>query len=170
MTITTASMDHSISMKKQCEDATVSEVSFCSIEVSKLPDTEIAFLANENDHDVEGAFAIERSEESSAPWSRARQSYHFLRIVAFTVYRELLALICITNLIALVVIVASDSRLPLATAATAAVANLTAAVFERLLSLCYALLAILVAIAVLALPQIRDRHHNLFENAHRLGG
>jgi hypothetical protein len=27
-----------------------------------------------------------------------------------------------------------------------------------------------VAIAVLALPQIRDRHHNLFENAHRLGG
>lgn len=39
-----------------------------------------------------------------------------------------------------------------------------------LLSLCYALLAILVAIAVLTLPQIRDRHHNLFENAHRLGG
>jgi NAD(P)H-flavin reductase len=39
-----------------------------------------------------------------------------------------------------------------------------------LLSLCYTLLAILVAIAVLALPQIRDRHHNLFENAHRLGG
>ena len=39
-----------------------------------------------------------------------------------------------------------------------------------LLSLCYALLAILVAIAVLALPQLRDRHHNLFENAHRLEG
>ena len=41
---------------------------------------------------------------------------------------------------------------------------------RALLSLCYALLAILVIITVLALPQIRDRHHNLFENAHRLGG
>jgi NAD(P)H-flavin reductase len=154
------------------------------------------------------------------------------------VYRQLLTSICIINLIAIVVIVAGDTGLPLRTAATAAVANLTAAVLIRqdyirnilfrtcwsiphtaplwlrrrlakiyenggvhsggavcaigwqiafvsiltrgytqgrhrdvaLLSLCYVLLAILVAIAVLALPQIRDRHHNLFENAHRFGG
>jgi len=217
----------------------VSEVSFSSIkDSSKSPDTEIASLADEKDQDVEAACANERGEESSAPWSRARRSYHFLRIVVFTVYRQLLTSICIINLITIVVIVASDSGLPLRTAATAAVSNLTVPILIRqdyirnilfrtcwsiphtaplwlrrrlakiyenggvhtggavcaigwhiafvsiltrdhvqgrrrdiaLLSLCYALLAILVAIAVLALPRIRDRNHNLFENVHRLGG
>jgi len=217
----------------------VSKVSLRSIEdISKSPATEIASLADKKDQDVEAACANERSEDSSAPWSRARRLYHLLRIVVFTVYRQLLTSICIINLVAIVVIIANDSGLPLATAATAAVANLTAAVLIRqdyimnilfrtcwsiphtaplwlrrrlakiyenggvhtggavsaigwhiafvstltrncirgqredtaLLSLCYALLVILVAIAVLALPQIRDRHHYLFENVHRLGG
>ena len=164
--------------------------------------------------------------------------YCCLRIAVFTVYRQLPTLICVVNLIEIVVMVASDSGLPLGTTATAAVANLTAAVIVRqdfirnilfrtcwsvphsaplwfrrrlakiyenggvhsggavcaiewhvafvslltrdyvqgrhqevaLLSLCYTLLAILVAIAFLTLPQYRDRHHNLFENVPRLGG
>jgi hypothetical protein len=222
-------------MEKQQKDASVSEVSLSSSEdVSKSPAIEIASLAFESGKEC----ADEQGKESRATRSRARRLYHFLRIVAFTVYRQLLTLICIVNLITIVVIVASDSGLQRGTAATAAVANLTVAVLVRqdyvrnilfrtcwsvphtaplwfrrrlakiyenggvhsggalcaigwhiafvsiltrdyvrgrnqevaLLSLCCALLAILVAIAVLALPQIRDRHHNLFENAHRLGG
>ena len=235
MTATTATMDLDIPMEKQNKDAGVSDVSLCSSEdVSKTPAVEIASLADERGQECEN----QRGEESRATRSRARRLYHFLRIVAFTVYRQLLTLICIVNLIVIVVIVASDSGLQLGTAATAAVANLTAAVLVRqdyirnilfracwsvphtaplwfrrrlakiyenggvhsggavcaigwhiafvsiltrdyvqgrrqevaLLSLCYSLLAILIAIAVLALPQVRDRHHNLFENAHRLGG
>ena len=211
----------------------MSEVSLRSIkDVSKSPDTGIASLADEKDQDIEAACANERSEKSSALWSRARRSCPFLRKVVFTVYRQLLTFICIVNLVAILVIVASGCGLPLRTAATAAVTNLTAAVLIRqdytrnilfrtcwsvphtaplwlrrrlakiyenggvhtggavcaigwhtafvpiltrnyarsrqqgvaLLSLCYTLLAILVAIAILALPQIRDRHHNLFEN------
>lgn len=232
-------MDPSISIEKQREGSTVSEVSLRSIEdISKPHGTEIASLGDEKDQDIEAACANERRENPITPWNRSRQSYRFLRTVVFTVYRQLLTLICIINLIAIVVILASNFGQLLRTSATAAVANLTAAVLIRqdyignmlfrtcwsvphtaplwlrrrlakiyenggvhtggavcaigwhiafvsiltrdcvqgrhreiaLLSLCHALLAILVAITVLALPQIRDRHHNIFENAHRLGG
>lgn len=236
---TKATMDISIYMKEQFEGTAVSEISFGEVEdVSKSPATEIASLADKKGQDVEAACANKRGEDLRAHRSRARQLFRLLRIVVFTVYRQLLTSVCMINLIAIGVIVASDSGLPLATVATAAVANLTAAVLIRqdyirnilfrtcwsiphtaplwlrrrlakiyenggvhtggavcaigwhialvsiltrdcvqgrhqeiaLLALSFALLAILVAIAVLALPQIRDRHHNLFENAHRLGG
>jgi NAD(P)H-flavin reductase len=238
-TFTAVPMDLGISVEEQTKGATFFEVSLgSSTDSTKSPALEVASLADEKSKDGEAACAEERSEECRAPGSRARRSYRFLRIVVFTVYRQLLTSICIINLIAILVIVASDSGLPPRTAATAAVANLVAAVLIRqdyirnilfrtcwsiphtaplwlrrrlariyenggvhtggavcaigwhiafvsiltrdctrgrnrdiaLLLLCYALLAILVAIAILALPQIRDRHHNLFENAHRFGG
>lgn len=234
-TFTAVPMDLGITVEEQTKGATVSEISLGSSgSSSKSPAVENASLADKKCQNVEAA----RGKECRAPGSRARNLCRFLRIVVFTVYRQLLTSICIINLIAIVVIVAGDTGLPLRTAATAAVANLTAAVLIRqdyirnilfrtcwsiphtaplwlrrrlakiyenggvhsggavcaigwqiafvsiltrgytqgrhrdvaLLSLCYVLLAILVAIAVLALPQIRDRHHNLFENAHRFGG
>lgn len=239
MIATTANMDLSISMKEQCERATVSEVSLSSSEgSSKSPAIEIDSLVDEKGQDVEAACAKERVEASSTPRSRARKLYHFLCIAVFTVYRQLLTLICIINLVAILVIVARNAGNPLRITAAAAVANLTAAVLIRqdyiknilfktcwsiphtaplwlrrrlakiyenggvdtggaicaigwhiafvsiltrdyvqgrhqeiaLLALSFALLATLVAIAVLALPQMRDRHQDLFENAHRLGG
>ena len=226
-------------MKEQHKDATVSEVSLGSSGDSlRSTAIEIAFSANEKDRVVEAIRQNERSDALEVPRSRARELYHVMRIVVFTVYRQLLTLVCIINLIAIVAVIARKSGLSRATAATAAVANLTVAILMRqdyirnvlfrtcwsiphtaplwlrrrlakiyenggvhsggavcaigwhiafvsiltrdyvrgqnknvaLISLCYALLTILVAMAALALPQIRDRHHNLFEIAHRLGG
>jgi NAD(P)H-flavin reductase len=235
----TAPMDLSVFTKDQAKDAIVSEVSLgSSTDSSKSPTVEVASLTDKKSKDIEAACADDRGDKFRASRSRTRRLHHFLRTVVFTVYRQLLTLICIINLIAIVVIIASESGLPLRIAATAAVANLTATVLIRqdyirnilfrvcwsiphtaplwlrkrlakiyenggvhtggavcaigwhvafvsiltrnyvrgqhqdtvLLSLCYTLLAILVAIAVLALPQIRGRYHNLFENVHRLGG
>ena len=132
MTATTATLDFSVSMKDHNDDATASEVSLdLSERSSKSPTVEIASLADEKRQDIEAACADGQGEDPSAPWSQPRQLYHFLRIVVLTVYRQLLTLICIINFIAIVFIVAGDSGLPPATAATAAVANLTAAILIR---------------------------------------
>ena len=120
VTAMTATMNLGISVEKQLKDSSVSEVSLCpSEDVSKSPAIEIASIADESGQEC----ANERGKESRATRSRARRLYHFLRIVAFTVYRQLLTLICIVNLIAILLVIASDSGLPLETAATAAVAK-----------------------------------------------
>lgn len=76
-----------------------------------------------------------RAEASSdGPSTWAWRSGYFLRIVVFTVYRQLLTIVCIVNTTSIVAVVvrSSDStKSPLGDMATAAMANLTAAVLTR---------------------------------------
>lgn len=212
--------------------------------------TDLTLSTKDSSITIDSGIDIDSKEKAERPCADAltdrpstwiRRSGQFLRIVVFTVYRQLLTIVCISNAIAIVAVVVrtSDSaKSPLGDMATAATANLTAAVLIRqdyvrnllfhicwsvphsaplwlrrrlakiyenggihsgaavcavgwhitfvstltsgflqhpnqkipLLSLSYGLLAILAAIVCLALPQVRSRHHNLFENTHRLGG
>jgi hypothetical protein len=87
-------MDLGIAVEEQTKGATVSEVSLGSSEISsKSPAVENDSLADEKCQDVEAA----RGEECRKSGSRARRLYRFLRIVVFTVYRQLLTSICIIN-------------------------------------------------------------------------
>jgi hypothetical protein len=65
---------------------------------------------------------------------RWRETHEFLRIVVFTVYRQLLSIVCIANLVAIVIVVvrnANSTTPSLSDMATASTANLTAAILIR---------------------------------------
>lgn len=237
--VTSALKGPSISTKNQHVCTTVTGTSLASFEdLSTAPGVDVSSFTSDKGSDVEATHAEERAEVFLVHRSGVRRLYDFLRTVVFTVYRQLLTIVCLANLVAILSLLCNSSGLSLETAATAAVANLTIAILIRqdyirnilfstcwniphsaplwlrrrlakvyenggvhsggavcaigwhiafvsiltrdhvrgrhrdiaLLSLCYALLAGLVTIAGLALPQMRDRHHNVFENVHRFGG
>ncbi|KKY14580.1 putative integral membrane protein [Phaeomoniella chlamydospora] len=170
-----------------------------------------------------------------------RQLYDFLRLVVFTVYRQLFSLVVLGNVIGIIILLAHKANAsvpPLQDFATAAAANLLVAILVRqdyiknaffavcwsiphtaplwlrrrlakvyeyggmhssaaicatvwfivfsgfltkdfvtgvfrspaVLTIDYALLTLLISICLTALPSFRARHHNVFENMHRLGG
>lgn len=188
--------------------------------------------------------AHQKSSGSTARTSLRQQLPSFvdtLRLVVFSTYRQLFAILCVVNfagIVGVAVRFANTSAPPLKGMTTAAVSNITVAILIRqdyiknllyrlcwstphsaplwlrkrlaliyelggvhsggtlcgvgwflvfvgfltkefvqgnvtdraVLGMAYALLSILLAITVTALPQMRRRYHNLFENVHRLGG